>query len=265
MSSFYIVYGLRPIDVVHRVSRQTAEEHNVRQLQTAFHSLSSCVSILHIHCRYLAFKLKSIPDPRNHIVIDMAAYIVTGTSIPFNHFSCPSNSSGPEYASIPWSNLSASVFETSTRASYSNRYNGYVGIKGPHPRMAYCCQNAATSEANQNPERQIALAGDHCTQYCSAFVDLDLWLYCLTQNGDLVSNAFASLDYQGDTNQSSVGERYIQTSGSLPRSGPFDEGALMIKDYQQISSATFVTRSTTLLCALFGLSVAAAWLNGPLV
>lgn len=150
-------------------------------------------------------------------------------------------------------------------AGQTRQHHTQISIKGPNPRMAYCCQNAAFSEANQYPERQIALAGDNCTQYCSAYVDLDLWLYCLTRNGNLASNAFASLDYQEEANGSAVGERYIQTSGSLPRSGPFDEGALMIKDYKQISGATSTIRSTILFNALIGLTVVAAWLNGPLV
>lgn len=143
---------------------------------------------------------------------------------PRDGISCPANYSGPDYASIPWGNMS-------TKDARTTHVGGYCGIKGPHPRMAICCQTGM-DQPTSFPNAPIYLAeADHCSQYCPFFPsDLDLWLYCLTQEGHTVSNAFCRF----------LNGSYLDTSGSLPRDGPFDPNSRLIQEKKKMySSANF--------------------------
>lgn len=153
----------------------------------------------------------------------MAAYISNGTSIPESQFSCPSNASGIDFVTIPWSNMSTGVFGDCVSETDPN-CNGYCGIKGSHPRMAYCCQRGLFSKDIIYNDAPIALAeADHCSQYCSwGFAFIDLWLYCLTEEGDTATNAFC---------HAGTGKA-LGTSGSAPRDGPFDSHDELIETYK---------------------------------
>lgn len=147
----------------------------------------------------------------------MAAYVTQNRTIPDNQFSCPSNASGIDYTTIPWSNISLSVFPN------SYQYQTICGIKGPHPQMEFCCREANPDvyPPGAYPFSAIALAEeDHCSQYCQTFPNLNLWLWCLTREGDTASNAFCR---SGDS-------LYYHTSGTENRTGPFDPDAAIIKD-----------------------------------
>lgn len=169
----------------------------------------------------------------------MAAYIAHGHLIPDSEFSCPLNSSGIDYPSIPWSNMSVATFYDDI---HEETYKGYCGVKGPHPRMAYCCQHGQLQEAADS-NAAIALAPeDHCSQYCGFFIaDIDLWVYCLTQEGDSVSNAFCRSDDGA----------YLETSGTEPLSGPANPDSQLIKDKKNKYSAA----------ASLGPSSLAVWLS----
>jgi len=106
--------------------------------------------------------------------------------------------------------------------------HSFAGVKGPHPRMAYCCQSGSNI-AHDALDRDIALAEDYCSQYCLFAGSLDLWLYCLTMEGDTVANAFFSSD-----------GTLVATSGSQLRDGPFnpkDEEILYYKKNRRLFSA----------------------------
>lgn len=185
----------------------------------------------------------------------MAAFIVTGQPIPDEQFSCPSNGSGTDFVTIPWSNMSVNVLRPGANVSYEGYNDEYCGIKGPHPRMAYCCQYGQLS-SSPSPDAAIALAqSDGCSQYCPFFLaDMNLWLYCLTQEGDTVTNAFCRLD----------GGVHLSTSGSVPRDGPFDPNSQVIKDkknkYSSYESAASTARSST-MAVYAGLAVVlTSWL-----
>ncbi|TKA21882.1 hypothetical protein B0A50_08618 [Salinomyces thailandicus] len=124
--------------------------------------------------------------------------------------------------------MSASVFGINTTEPHVGVYTGFAGIKGPHPRMEYCCNHGIVYRPPGLPPQQIALAGDNCSQYCSLFVTLNAWLYCLTEEGDSVVNAFNVFD----------GRTVFETSGSLPRNGAFDPDSRDIKDYRRHSAGS---------------------------
>ncbi|KAI7493667.1 hypothetical protein KC367_g8479 [Hortaea werneckii] len=175
---------------------------------------------------------------------EFAAYIVNGSSIPDSAFNCPVQFSGLDYVDIPGLNMSVGK-NYHPNASF---YDGYCGIKGAHPRMAHCCQNMQVQPPFiKYPEIPIYLAPDNCSQYCRFWpADIDYWLWCLTQEGDSVSNAFCRWD-EGKS---------MSTSGSLPRDGPFDPDGPWIKEAK--SKLTFLANSA---------STASFWKTcvGPLV
>lgn len=156
----------------------------------------------------------------------MNAYTVNGPSIPDSKFSCPTNYTGTDYVNIPWSSMSIDHGEGQNHTD--GYYYGICGIKGPHPRMATCCQNGQLQPINY-PNASIYLsAEDHCSQYCNFYLAImDLWLYCLTKEGNSVVNAFCRSD----------DGTFLQTSGSLPRDGPFDPDNALIKDKKKLYSS----------------------------
>lgn len=152
----------------------------------------------------------------------MTDLIVTNAAIPDDAFQCPANNSGVDYATIPWSNLSVSALPTHPDPS------GFCGVKGPHPRVPHCCKYGHLSPTEVANSSIALAAADSCTQYCAFHTtSLDLWLYCLTEEGDTVSNAFCV----------SSNDEYYYTSGTEERDGPFDPDAPIIKDYQNSRSA----------------------------
>ncbi|RMY56226.1 hypothetical protein D0863_13048 [Hortaea werneckii] len=156
---------------------------------------------------------------------DFSAYIANGTSVPYSQFDCPVQYSGLDYVDIPWLNMSVGQHQESNGTSY----DGYCGIKGAHPRMAYCCQNMQAQPPFLNyPDISIYLAPDKCSQYCRFYpADLNYWLWCLTREGDPVSNAFCRWD----------NGKFLSTSGSLSRDGPFDPDDYWIKEARSGSSS----------------------------
>ncbi|GAB7366153.1 hypothetical protein MBLNU230_g7715t1 [Neophaeotheca triangularis] len=152
---------------------------------------------------------------------EFAAYIANGTSIPDSQFDCPIQYSGLDYVDIPWLNMSVSPDDDPDGA----QYDGYCGLKGAHPRMASCCQNMQLGGV-EYPDLPIYLAPDNCSQYCRFFpADINYWLWCLTLEGDPVSDAFCRWD----------NGMSLSTSGSLSRDGPFDSNGRFI---QQARSAS---------------------------
>lgn len=97
--------------------------------------------------------------------------------------------------------------------------------------MAYCCANVFTLDPGG--DSLIALANDSCSQYCRYGGTFDLWLWCLTREGDSVSNAFWI----------SGGREYFETSGSQPRDGPYNPHSIEIRDYKKKNAATAVVSS----------------------
>ncbi|RMY82855.1 hypothetical protein D0862_11875 [Hortaea werneckii] len=156
---------------------------------------------------------------------DFSAYVANGTSIPDSQFDCPIQYSGLDYVDIPWLNMSVGEHHESNGTSY----DGYCGIKGAHPRMAYCCQNMqAQPPFMRHADTPIYLAPDNCSQYCRFYpADLNYWLWCLTREGDPVSNAFCRWD----------GGKSLSTSGSLPRDGPLDPDDYWIKEARSSSAS----------------------------
>lgn len=153
----------------------------------------------------------------------MAAFIARNSAIPDNQFSCPSNASGIEYASIPWSNMSSLVFYDPPAAPDVEE-EAICGVKGPHPQMYFCCKQGDIGDVVNYDFSNIALAEeDHCSQYCDYFGNLNLWIWCLTREGDTVSNAFCL----------SADKEYADTSGTENRSGPFDPDSQQIKDVKK--------------------------------
>ncbi|KAI6826150.1 hypothetical protein KC332_g7842 [Hortaea werneckii] len=171
---------------------------------------------------------------------EFAAYIANGTSIPDSQFDCPVQYSGLDYVDIPWLNMSVEQNQPYDRNV--NYYDGYCGIKGAHPRMAYCCQNMqAQPPFLKYPDLPTYLAPDHCSQYCRFFpANLNYWLWCLTQEGDLVSNAFCRWD----------DGKSLSTSGSLSRDGPFDPDGYWIEYYRSTSPYCANSMSLRNICVV---------------
>lgn len=163
---------------------------------------------------------------------EFAACIANGTSIPDSRFDCPIHYSGLDYVDIPWLNISVEQDRASNRNI--NYYDRYCGIKGAHPRMAYCCQNMqAEPSFLRYSDLPIYLAPDNCSQYCRVFsADIDYWLWCLTQEGDSVSNAFCRWD----------DGRSLSSSGTLSRNGPFDPDGYWIEFARSRSSSSCTSR-----------------------
>lgn len=152
---------------------------------------------------------------------EFAAFIVNGSSIPDSQFDCPVQYSGLDYVDIPWLNMSVGRYHD-PNASF---YDGYCGIKGAHPRMSHCCQNMQAQPIKYS-DIPIYLAPDNCSQYCRFYpADINYWLWCLTQEGDSVSNAFCRWD----------DGKSLSTSGSLPRDGPFDPDGYWIQEARSTS------------------------------